>query len=244
MERADSQTDLGRIEVHRLGRVDYAAGLAWQHGAASSVTSGGREAIALLEHEPVYTLGARANRAHLRVAPASLPAPLVESDRGGEVTYHGPGQLVVYPVLDLRRRGLRAGDYVRLLEGAVIEAAATWGVEARRVAGRPGAWVALDGVGASGGALAKVAAIGVRVERGVSRHGLALNVGVDLGWYAPIVACGIEDAGVTSLAALLPRGSVPTVEEAGRAVLGSLGRALGGDFIEVVEYGREPAGVR
>lgn len=174
-------------------RVPYAVALDWMHARAESVRTGGPEAVALLEHEPVYTLGARAARGGLRLTEAALPAPLVEADRGGDVTWHGPGQLVLYPVLGLYARGLRAGDYVRALEGIAIEALAVWGIEGVRVAGRPGVW--------AGGA--KIATVGVRIDRGISRHGLALNVAPDLAWFDAIVPCGIEDAGVTSMAVVL-----------------------------------------
>lgn len=174
-------------------RVPYAEALDWMHARAEAVRASGREAVALLEHEPVYTLGARATRGGLRLLEAALPAPLVEADRGGDVTWHGPGQLVLYPVLDLHTRGLRAGDYIRALEGVAIETLAAWGIEGVRVARRPGVWV--DG--------AKIAAVGVRIDRGVSRHGLAVNVAPDLAWFDAIVPCGIEDAGVTSMAVVL-----------------------------------------
>jgi lipoyl(octanoyl) transferase len=187
-------------------RVPYAVALDWMHARAEVVRAGGLEAVALLEHEPVYTLGARAARGGLRLPEAALPAPLVEADRGGDVTWHGPGQLVLYPVMDLRARDLRAGDYVGALEGIAIETLTAWGIEGVRVAGRPGVWV--DG--------AKIAAVGVRIDRGVSRHGLALNVAPDLGWFDAIVPCGIEDAGVTSMAVVL--GDAPTLAAVAEAM--------------------------
>ncbi len=174
-------------------RVPYPVALDWMHARAESVRAGGIEAVALLEHDPVYTLGARAARGSLRVSEGDLRAPLVEVDRGGDVTWHGPGQLVLYPVLDLRARGMRAGDYVRALEGIAIDTLVAWGIEGVRITGRPGVWV--DGT--------KIAAVGVRIDRGVSRHGLALNVAPDLRWFEAIVPCGIHDAGVTSMAARL-----------------------------------------
>ena len=163
------------------------------HARAESVRAGGIEAVALLEPDPVYTLGARASHGSLRVPESDLPAPVIEADRGGDVTWHGPGQLVLYPVLNLRARNLRAGDYVRALESVAIDTVGSWGIGGARIPGRPGVWV--------GGA--KIAAVGVRIDRGVSRHGLALNVAPDLGWFEAIVPCGIQDAGVTSIAALL-----------------------------------------
>lgn len=203
-------------------RIPYATALAWMAHQTEVVRSGGPEAVALLEHEPVYTLGARAARTSLRVAERALPAPLVEADRGGDVTWHGPGQLVCYPVLDLRMRGLRAGDYVRALESVVIETLAVWAIEGGRVVGRPGVWV--------GGA--KVAAVGVRIDRGVSRHGLALNVAPDLAWFEPIVPCGIEDAGVTSMACVL-REDPPLPDVAG-AMADAFARVFGVTLVETV----------
>lgn len=203
-------------------RVPYAAALAWMTRQAGQVRDGGAEAVALLEHDPVYTLGARAARTSLRVPEDALPAPLVEADRGGDVTWHGPGQLVCYPVLNLRARGLRAGDYVRALESLAIDTLAVCGVEGGRVVGRPGVW--------AGGA--KVAAIGVRIDRGVSRHGLALNVTPDLAWFAPIVPCGIEDAGVTSMARLL--GDAPTIAAVAETMADVFARVFGATIVRTV----------
>ena len=195
--------------------VPYSDAVDWMEHQAELVRAGEPEAVALLEHDPVYTLGARASRSSLRVAPDALPAPLVQADRGGDVTWHGPGQLVCYPVLDLRARGLHAGDYVRLLEQVVIDTLAGWGIEGGRAAGRPGVWVAGE----------KVAAVGVRIDRGVSRHGLALNVAPDLAWFAPIVPCGIADAGVTSMARLL--GDAPSLAVAAEATADAFARVFG-----------------
>lgn len=203
-------------------RVPYAAALAWMAHQTDVVRGGGREAVALLEHDPVYTLGARAARTSLRVAERALPAPLMETDRGGDVSWHGPGQLVCYPILDLRRRGLRAGDYVRAVESVVIETLRVWGIEGVRVAGRPGVWV--------GGA--KVAAVGVRIDRGISRHGLALNVAPDLAWFDPIVPCGIEGAGVTSMACVL--GEAPPLHAVASAVADAFARVFDVTLVEAV----------
>lgn len=187
--------------------IDYAEGLRWQSAAADRVREGGQESLALIEHTPVYTMGRRGGRASLLVPPEMLRAPVVDVDRGGDLTWHGPGQLVGYPILDLRARGLGAVDYVRRLEATLIDVLAAFGIEAGTVAGRPGVWA--DG--------AKVAAIGVAVRRGVTRHGFALNVAPDLRWFADIVPCGIDDAGVTSMGALLDEApSMPAVVEATR----------------------------
>ncbi len=223
---------LPAIEVDRLGTVTYEDGLAWQHAAAATVRAGGPERLAILQHHPVYTLGARASRSSLRVAEEALPAPLVVTTRGGDVTFHGPGQLVAYPVLDVRRRGLRPGDYVRALEDIVIRALGGLDVAGVRWPGRPGVWVA------SVGEPRKVAAIGVRIEQGVSAHGLALNVSTDLGWFDPIVPCGIADAGVTSIAR--ERGVAPPFETVVDRVLEAFGAVLGSAMVDASVESREP----
>jgi lipoyl(octanoyl) transferase len=199
-ERADA-----RSVLERFGRIPYVEADAWQRVAADSVHLGGAERLAVLEHPPVITLGARADRAHVLASNAALDArgvSVVDTDRGGDVTFHGPGQLVAYPILDLRARGLRAADYVRALERVAIETIEPFGIEATRRAGTPGTWVGDR----------KIAALGVRIDRGVSRHGLALNVDVDLGWFDLIVPCGLETTGVTSMAAELGPARVPSTD--------------------------------
>ncbi len=154
--------------------------------------------LLLLEHGHVYTNGRRGDRRHLLVDGAelrSLGAAYHEVDRGGDVTYHGPGQLVGYPIVDLDRLRLGARDYVRGVEAALIRTVARFGVEAAAVPGFTGVWVGDE----------KLAAIGVRITRGVAYHGFALNVDPDLSYFGRIVPCGIPDRGVTSLARLLGR---------------------------------------
>lgn len=188
---------IDHVEVHRPGLVAYEEASAWQRARAEAVRAGAMsEALAVLQHPPVYTLGMRGERRHLLVAPEVLMArgaALVETDRGGDVTFHGPGQLVAYPILDLRARDLGPATHVRMLEATVIETLARFGAEAGRVAGRPGVWVGE----------AKIAALGVRVRGGVSTHGVALNVSTDLQWFEAIVPCGIADATVTSMERVL-----------------------------------------
>jgi lipoyl(octanoyl) transferase len=148
----------------------------------------------LLEHEPVYTAG---KRTALSDRPFSDPgAPVVDVDRGGKITWHGPGQLTGYPIIKLRAP-LDVVAYVRALEEAMIRACAEFGVSTGRVAGRSGAWV----LGDDGVPDRKVGAIGARVAKGVTMHGFALNADCDLSWYDRIVPCGIRDAGVTTLSA-------------------------------------------
>jgi lipoate-protein ligase B len=159
---------------------------------AGRVREGAPPALILLEHSPVYTLGVRGNDEHLLLSQEAYlarGAEVVRSDRGGDVTFHGPGQLVGYPVLDLRAWGQGPVWYVRSLESMIIDVLARFGIVAARADGRPGVWVARE----------KVAAIGVRVSRGVTTHGFALNVNTDLAYFAHIVPCGLTDAGVTSI---------------------------------------------
>jgi lipoyl(octanoyl) transferase len=190
------------VSALRAAPVDYHVALDWQRATADSLRrAGGPEALALIEHDAVYTMGARGGRSTILAPLETLPAPLVDTDRGGDITWHGPGQLVAYPILDLRSRGLRAADYVRHLEAVLIDTLAACGIRAEAVRGRPGVWS--DG--------AKVAAIGVSIRGGISLHGIALNVAPDLAWYNAIVPCGIADASVTSMAELL--GAEPALDE-------------------------------
>jgi len=204
------------IRLHRLGTIPYNDAWDWQRRTAGAVREGAPEALALLQHPHVYTFGRRVHPENLLVPPAD--AGVVASDRGGDVTYHGPGQLVAYPILNLHQRNLGAADYVRLLEEVMIGTAAAFHVEAHRIPGRPGVWtpqpIASHRAAARGEAtsaqppdastrfepLAKLGAIGVRVQRGVTTHGLALNVAPDLGRFDAIVPCGLKGIAVTSLA--------------------------------------------
>jgi lipoyl(octanoyl) transferase len=149
----------------------------------------------LLEHQPVYTAGKR-------TGPLDRPlgdpgAPVIDVDRGGKITWHGPGQLVGYPIVKLDEP-IDVVGYVRTIEDALIGACAEFGIQAGRVDGRSGAWLRADGLGKQD---RKVGAIGIRVARGVTMHGFALNCDCDLGWFDRIVPCGISDATVTSLSA-------------------------------------------
>jgi lipoic acid synthetase len=187
---------LSTLQVRWLGRVPYAEADALQRAMHARADD---DYLLLLEHPHVYTLGTQADPQHVLVAPASVGAELVHADRGGDVTYHGPGQLVGYPIVTLPewRDGLRdVVAYVRRLEAVLIDALGDLGVSG---AGRrdrlTGVWVGDE----------KVAAIGVKVARGRTRHGFALNVDPDLSMFDHIVPCGIRDKGVTSLARLLGR---------------------------------------
>lgn len=160
------------------------------------------DTVLLLEHPPVYTAGKR-TEPHERPQDGT---PVVDVDRGGKITFHGPGQLVGYPITKLPSHVLVV-DYVRRIEEALIRAAAEFGLATGRVPGRSGVWLA-EGRGRPE---RKIAAIGIRVSRGVTMHGFSLNCDVDLGWYDRFVPCGIADAGVTTLSAELDRTISPRV---------------------------------
>jgi lipoic acid synthetase len=181
------------FRVRWLGRVPYGEAHAVQRALHDR---GHDDHLLLLEHPHVFTLGAHADRAHVLVDPAVVGAELVVSDRGGDVTYHGPGQLVGYPVVNVPTAPRSVPSHVHGIEQVVIDTVAELGVTAGRMAGYPGVWV-----DAEGSAPRKICAIGVRVTRGRSMHGLALNVDPDMAWFDRIVPCGIQDKAVTSLAA-------------------------------------------
>lgn len=187
------------IDVRRLGLVDYAGALELQRTLVEQRRDGEiGDTLLLLEHSPVITLGARSRHATTNIvaSPEALAAAGVtvhDTGRGGDVTYHGPGQLVGYPILDLRPDRQDVHRYVRDLEEVLIRAIARFGVQGLRVPGLSGVWVG------PGGREEKVAAIGVRISRWITSHGFALNVTTDLRHFEFIVPCGIADRGVTSL---------------------------------------------
>jgi lipoyl(octanoyl) transferase len=229
--RADREASLA---VARLGTVPYLAAWDLQRRLVTERQEGlGRDVLLLLEHPPVYTLGKRTDRSHL-VFDADQRAAhgieLVEVDRGGDVTYHGPGQLVGYPILRLASiRGVV--EYVRALEEILIRALATFDVHGERSAGYTGVWVGEE----------KIAAIGVRVATGgVTSHGFALNVAPDLAHFGGIVPCGIADRGVCSLASLGVHADLDEVATAvERATADLLGATLEPIDIEVAPPARK-----
>lgn len=176
-----------------LGTVDYREAWQLQRELAEERVAGGPDTLLLLEHPPVYTAGKRTED-HERPADG---IPVVDTDRGGKITWHGPGQLVGYPIIGLTEP-LDVVNFVRRLEEALITVCADFGVDAGRVEGRSGVW-------APGQPPRKVGAIGIRVARGVTLHGFALNCDCDLGAFGGIIPCGITDAGVSSLTAELGR---------------------------------------
>jgi lipoyl(octanoyl) transferase len=173
--------------------VDYLEAWELQRRVHAEVVSGDRpDTVLLLEHPPTYTAGKR-TEPHERPVDTG-GAPVIEVDRGGKITFHGPGQIVAYPIVRLPAHVLVV-DFVRRLEEAMIATCADFGVATARVPGRSGAWLRADGLRPE----RKIGAIGLRVAQGVSMHGIALNCDVDLGWYDRFVPCGIADAGVTTL---------------------------------------------
>jgi lipoyl(octanoyl) transferase len=176
-------------QIRRLGRVPYAETLAEMVRFTTSRTAETPDEIWLLEHPPVFTLGLNADRSHV-LEPGTIP--VVPTDRGGQVTYHGPGQLLAYLLLDLRRAGLGIRDVVDAMENSVIGTLARYGVEGRSRREAPGVYVGR----------AKIASVGLRIRRGFSYHGLALNVHMDLEPFSRINPCGYAGLAVTQLADL------------------------------------------
>jgi lipoyl(octanoyl) transferase len=207
-----------------LGRVDYLDGWRLQDAVATRVRGGADERLLLLEHDPVYTIGRRGTTDHLLAGYGELRragASVYRVDRGGDITYHGPGQLVGYPVV-------RLGDgpdlvrYVRAIEGALIDALFSYGLVGRTERGKTGVWVDLPGSGAP----AKIAAIGVRVSRGVTTHGFALNVSTDLAAFDAMLPCGFAHE-VASLERLgVPAEARDVADRAAAALADRLGRRL------------------
>lgn len=182
-----------------LGRIEYREAHALQKRLVEERVAGRiGDRLLLLEHPPVLTLGRTSDPAHIRATPAELGAraiEVVDIERGGEVTYHGPGQLVAYPIVRLHERGLLLRPFVRALEAALVATCAAHGVAAARRDGHPGCWCDPDGA-----APRKIGALGLRIERGVSYHGIALNVSVDLSDFELIDPCGMPDVISTSIA--------------------------------------------
>jgi lipoyl(octanoyl) transferase len=188
------------VDIRWLGTIDYHSAWQLQRELADARVAGGPDTLLLLEHPPVYTAGRR-------TLPQERPldgTPVVDTDRGGKITWHGPGQLVGYPIIGLAEP-LDVVNFIRRLEESMIKVCADLGLETGRVEGRSGVWV--PGQDTEAGVLParKVSAIGIRVSRATTLHGFALNCDCDLSAFSSIVPCGIADAGVTSLTAELGR---------------------------------------
>jgi len=212
--------DRDPVAVAWLGRVGYERALGLQRQLQERRRASGQDWLLMLEHDPVFTLGRQHSIPKWRDAQSASASriPVVLTERGGDITYHGPGQLVAYVIMDLRAAGIGATDLVWRLEEVAIATLAAWGIEAGRDARNRGAWIGNR----------KVAQVGISVRGGVSMHGIALNVATDPGHFALIEACGLPDIETTSMADLLGGrrlvvGAVATVfREAFGAVFGRL----------------------
>ncbi len=180
---------MSRLQIRRLGRVDYAETFAAMQDFTRQRTADTPDEIWLCEHPPVFTQGLSGKAEHVLM---DVGIPVVHIDRGGQVTYHGPGQVVAYLMLDLRRNGLKVREFVTRIEQALIDLLADYGISAARREGAPGVYVG-D---------AKIAALGLRIKNGCSYHGLSLNVDMDLSPYRAINPCGYAGMAVTQVSAL------------------------------------------
>ena len=242
------------INLLALGRIPYVEGLAVQERLVAARKAGEiGDTLLLLEHPPVLTLGRNSKREHVLASDEFLRkrgVELHEINRGGDVTYHGPGQLVGYPIVDLRgdlpgKKGPHLGpvDFVRLIEEVLIQTCGNFRVMTERVKGATGVWTVVNGSAPA----KKIAAIGVHVSRGVTSHGFALNVTTDLRDFQWIVPCGIADKGVTSLELESPLEPLPTMEDAINAVSRNFGRLFNRQMVwaesveEVLAQGRAKA---
>jgi lipoyl(octanoyl) transferase len=215
------------FHVEQPGLVDYAAALEWQRERVAQRKGGTiPDTLILLEHPHVYTLGRNAQKENMLVSEeflASHGAQVFHTDRGGDVTYHGPGQLVGYPILDLTQHRRDISWYMRSLEDVLIRTARDFGIEATRSAGCTGVWVGND----------KLTAMGVHLSRWVTSHGFAMNVNTDLRYFDWIVPCGLRGKGVTSLANLL--GHPLKMEEVTERVVEHFGAVFGLEVVEELE---------
>jgi lipoate-protein ligase B len=212
------------LHVTWLGRVPYVDAWRMQEAVATRVRDGGAERLLLLEHDPVYTIGRRGTTDHLLVGPEVLRAAgtsVYRVDRGGDITYHGPGQVVGYPITSFAE-GADLVGYVRAIEDGLRDALASYGVVSRTERGKTGVWVDL-----SDGRPAKIGAIGVRVSRGVTTHGFALNVSTDLAAFERMLPCGFQH----EVASLQRLGVTAEVAEVGERCAGALARRLGRELV-------------
>jgi lipoyl(octanoyl) transferase len=191
------------MKIEWLGRIDYQTGLQIQEERLESCLINGAETVILLEHEPVYTIGRLPDKSSLRNV-SGLPYPVFEINRGGQATYHGPGQLVGYPIIDLRIRGRDVHHYLRKLENILIDLLADFGLQGVRIDGKTGVWIQDR----------KIASIGVGVRKWVTMHGFALNVASDLSGFQNITPCGLSGVRMTSISGeLATEVSLQTVRE-------------------------------
>ena len=212
-----------RLRLRRLGLADYEPVWRAMQRFTDERTESSDDELWLVQHPPVFTQG-QAGKADHVLAPGDIP--VIQVDRGGQVTYHGPGQIVAYPLIDLRRRGLGVRDFVTRIEESIIRVLAHYGVDGRRVDGAPGIYVDGD----------KIASLGLRVRRGRSFHGLAFNIDMDLEPFQRINPCGYAGLQVTQLSALSDAG----LEEAEDRLVSELVALLG--YSEVIDEGKRTHG--
>lgn len=212
-----------RLRLRRLGLADYEPVWRAMQRFTDERTESSDDELWLVQHPPVFTQG-QAGKAEHVLAPGDIP--VIQVDRGGQVTYHGPGQIVAYPLIDLRRRGLGVRDFVTRIEESIIRVLAHYGVDGRRVDGAPGIYVDGD----------KIASLGLRVRRGRSFHGLAFNIDMDLEPFQRINPCGYAGLQVTELSALSDVG----LEEAEDRLVSELVALLG--YSEVIDEGKRTHG--
>jgi len=193
---------MSKFKTEKCGRLSYQVGLSKQEALFNSILHNKKEGIAknqntllLVEHNPVYTLGKSGNLENLKRQPKEVGAEFFKTSRGGDITYHGPGQITGYPIFDLELFDVGLAKYIWNLEEAIIKTIAEFGLEGSRIKTASGVW--LDG---DNDKARKICAIGVKASRYVTMHGFAFNVNTDLSYYEHIIPCGIEDKGVTSLA--------------------------------------------
>jgi lipoyl(octanoyl) transferase len=187
------------MRIEWLGRIDYQAGLRIQEERLDECLHDGTESVMLLEHEPVYTIGRLPDKSSLHLVD-QLPHPVFETNRGGQATYHGPGQLVGYPILDLRPRGRDLHRYLRKLEDLLIDLLEEFEIKGDKIKGKTGVWVEDR----------KIASIGIGIRKWVTMHGFALNVASDLSGFRSIVPCGLSGVRMTSVS--LESGNEVSVE--------------------------------
>ncbi len=232
-----STTGNRKVVFCHLGRAPYRPTWSLQQKIQAALVAAKREdpqhgeshVVLTVEHPPVYTLGKSGSRDNLLVGSEQLAADgatFVEIDRGGDITFHGPGQLVVYPILDLDHFFTDIHRYLRTLEDAVIATCGDFGVAAGRSEGRTGVWVGPDARGAE----RKVCAMGIKCSRWVTSHGLALNVSTELRYFDNIVPCGISDRQVTTLSA--EAGRALTIDDVRPVLTSRLGDSFGMDIVE------------
>ena len=184
--------------------------------------------LLVVEHTPVYTLGKSGKPSNMLISEEQLQrlgAEFFHIDRGGDITFHGPGQIVLYPILDLEQLGIGLRRYIDLLEGAVIETVAHYGISAERLEGATGVWICDRNASGEPSRWRKICAIGVKASHFVTMHGLALNVATDLNWFTMINPCGFVDKGVTSIAC--ETGREIDIEQVKRLLVENLAKGLG-----------------